>query len=454
MGGIRSLSATTYIFWPASVLSLATGVILAALAIRLATTSIQPGSNIRGFALAASVLEIFSQATSVATAVLYLRRTARRVQLVCSTAFSILAILATLLMIYTLAWIWTGSQHVAEQHPNIKITKSLTKAGFAMWAIATVSQVVLYAIVLWPQNHHVSHMPAEELAERPSPVHSVRRTISVHLGSLKSPPPAFSRSATEPVSSAFSINSTSPRSSFRYSVRQVIRPTTSKTMLLLRQSLNSRDSRSLHSGIDTPIDTTRQDDGFATWDTSAVEDNDNPFIQRSTRTRLDPIPGSRPVSPAKPLDGPFPDEIPPEDRPLPDSPLQSPIGSPSSETSSLRAMSPTLRRPRSNSNAQAHIHPLFRSESPNPPPLASPGTIITASPLAGQVVNPDHQVFAPRRLHSAQSNYQPESSSSLSPPRSRAGSFRSVRMQPPSPIEDLVGRGRTSSLVHTIEHED
>jgi hypothetical protein len=38
------------------------------------------------------------------------------------------------------------------------------------------------------------------------------------------------------------------------------------------------------------------------------------------------------------------------------------------------------------SGDEAHIHPLFRSDSPTPPPFASPGTVVVASPLSGQVL--------------------------------------------------------------------
>lgn len=208
---------------------------------------------------------------------------------------------------------------------------------------------------------------------------------------------------------------------------QIVRPMTSRTRLI-RRSFMSSDARSSYSARPPSAETTRQYDGFELWDTSAVEaDSDDlvppmpPLSRKESRTRLEPIPGSRPVSPAKPLDGPFMETALPENLPLPESPLHSPsIG----ETSSLHEY-PSARRP---SHAQSHIHPLFRPESPFPPPLPTPGTVITASPLAGQVVSPEHAFNW--TVHSSQT-WRPGSSTLGSPTASRSGSVRSLALQSP-----------------------
>ena len=54
---------------------------------------------------------------------------------------------------------------------------------------------------------------------------------------------------------------------------------------------------------------------------------------------------------------------------------------------------------RQNSN-EAHIHPLFRSDSPTPPPLATPGTSVVASPIAGQVISPRPSLRSLNRMRS------------------------------------------------------
>ncbi|KAF9884260.1 hypothetical protein FE257_001935 [Aspergillus nanangensis] len=69
--------------------------------------------------------------------------------------------------------------------------------------------------------------------------------------------------------------------------------------------------------------------------------------------------------------------------------LQTPSGRTSPTTSSLQLETsklvsppPKLRIP-----DESNIHPLFRSDSPSPPPTAMPGTIVVASPAAGQTIS-------------------------------------------------------------------
>ncbi|QIX02305.1 hypothetical protein AMS68_007822 [Peltaster fructicola] len=117
-----------------------------------------------------------------------------------------------------------------------------------------------------------------------------------------------------------------------------------------------------------------------------------PLRMNLTRTMLETIPGSRPVSPAKPLEPYLWEEVMPEDFPLPDSPSLSRAASPVNSTSPtdhhFLPFPPMIGEFASSS--QTHIHPLFRSDSPGPPPSTSPGTKVTASPYAGQVVGSDH----------------------------------------------------------------
>lgn len=63
--------------------------------------------------------------------------------------------------------------------------------------------------------------------------------------------------------------------------------------------------------------------------------------------------------------------------------------------------------PRRDSADELHIHPLFRSDSPTPPPMATPGTTVTASPDAGKVIHhaPSNQSL--RRLRSGSLLAQP-----------------------------------------------
>lgn len=446
---LKGIASSTVTFWTTTALTCASQAASAAITIRLTTTDISRDHSIYAIALAASILDIVALASSLIAAFLYLRRTAYKVRLAICAACVLVAIVAALLTVYILAWCWNGDHDAQIHNGRTRPLHTLAEAGFAAWLVAVITQAILYILVLWPQSPKIAHIPDQELTEqRPSPVRSVKRSLSIHLGALAPPPPpVFLRSVSEPGSPALSSQTSSPRSSFRQSMGQAIRPMTSKTRLLLRQPYSPRDSRSFQSGRETSLDAIRHDqDGFENWDTSSVEDANNENFERSTRNRLETIPGSRPVSPAKPLDGPFPDEVEPEDILLPESPLHSPLQSPTSETSSLRLSSPADRR---ESNAdQSHIHPLFRTESPVPPPLASPNTVIVASPYAGQVVSSEHLV--PRRLHSSHSN-RPESPLS---PRSRQNSFRSLRIQPSSPVPQSSGSFLASDAARGTDFGD
>jgi hypothetical protein len=141
---------------------------------------------------------------------------------------------------------------------------------------------------------------------------------------------------------------------------------------------------------------------FASWEASSpFEATEATSGRKLCRPALETIPGSRPVSPSEPHDGARSGPVitPPIDDSHPLSNLTSAIEMGSSRQLSRSAS--TWQSFSSSSSDQAHIHPLFRSESPNPPPFTSPGTIITASPYAGQVIGPDHALASkfPRSPH-------------------------------------------------------
>jgi hypothetical protein len=237
------------------------------------------------------------------------------------------------------------------------------------------------------------------------------------------------------------------------SLSNSLHPVTSRTRLLLGSGSGSgfvsRDSRSIHSGVESVTSPIRGiNNDFENWDTSAVEgqyDNSGP-----QRKPLETIPGSRPVSPACALNGPFADdERSPEETPLPDSPSK-PRHLPASDDGSMKAHGKLSTR-KNSAPDELHIHPLFRSESPVPPPLKSPNTVITGSPFAGQVVSPE--LVSPRILHSAQSS-RPASPCRLNV-QSRSGSIRSLRTLPTSPLEaDPRGRSQLSEAYLPSPYDD
>ena len=176
-------------------------------------------------------------------------------------------------------------------------------------------------------------------------------------------------SSSAPTASTLSVSSTK---SWPSSLQGVVRPVTSKTRLLRTRSSDSRFSKEMAEA--SSLSSPSQPDGFDTWETSTIHPQLREAVMQSnpnpSRTVLEPIPGSRPLTPIPNLDGQSPAE---------EDPLTTPE---STEESSVHSSSPTP------AHSESHIHPLFRSDTPDPPPVAMPGTIVTASPLSGQAVPP------------------------------------------------------------------
>ncbi|MCJ1393053.1 hypothetical protein MMC18_005925 [Xylographa bjoerkii] len=274
------------------------------------------------------------------------------------------------------------------------------------------------------------------------------------------------------------------RSSLRSSLTIAIRPTSSKTKLV-----------SCQPSYPTSITTTRAstDSAFDSWDTSSISPQMRETVLRSSpalpRNPLSPIPGSRSPSPAKALEGPFLPSLqtrPSTSRSQPSSPPPSfnnsyftqqlllsshsqptspAVESPStffsfnnfSRPSVLRGRSsteslPHVARARSASaNAhpgvanEDHIHPLFRSNSPTPPPSATPGTIVTAAPgsFTGLLI---HEQMV-RRMRSGSLPASP------SPLAVGTGYFFPENMPVRSPSDEMADSGRSTAGDDRTEEE-
>lgn len=285
------------------------------------------------------------------------------------------------------------------------------------------------------------------------------------------PPLARPPVASSPTES----RSSSPRSSLRHSLHQIIRPVTSKTRLLKRTSL--RDSKSVYS-IPYSVETSPSD-GFDMWDTSTVDQQDKETILQSQGKGLETIPGSRPVSPAHALDGPFPHDESKESSPKAETTEASLPPSPTSEQRQNRNFTPrppstrsqTIRESRSSTPDESHIHPLFRSDSPSPP-SATPGTVIIASPQGGHTLTGEQvRARSSSRPTSRLAHSQSFDSSSGTPPipglvlaegafagsepRGRASTISTVRSRAVSIksdrtvkwTESLLGESREGSVL-------
>jgi hypothetical protein len=406
-----------------AVLSTATQIALSAIITRLAI--ITPDSSpLFGTTIAAVVFDfvvLVILAGIVGFTLVARSRTSRTLQLSLSATSFVLFITASILSIYILGRTWTTNNSVEDGSSK---THGLVLAGFVVWTINMVAQTTLHIFRSLRKREQAPPVQPEMIVERQTTPRSIKRSLSIPLKSLSPTSSPFSRSTFEASSPTLSNHrsASANSSTIRHSIQQVIRPITSRTKLMLTHGPTPRDSGSFAAPRETDsLEISCRGDGFESWDTSAVEDGfTNPFVTRPTlgRKRLEAIPGSRPVSPAKPLDGPFPDHEDPataEKLPLPDSPMQSPVMLANDNESIISLpVSPSLRR--TSSSHEAHIHPLFRSHSTTPPPTPSADTIITASPFAGQVVHGD-QYMAPRRMQS-RNNSRPSSPHSIAAPRS------------------------------------
>ncbi|KAL9602588.1 MAG: hypothetical protein Q9219_001732 [cf. Caloplaca sp. 3 TL-2023] len=266
-----------------------------------------------------------------------------------------------------LGWANTSRNEVPSYVLGLRLSTYLF-VSFILWGVSVMTQILFFACLAW-----ASH-PVPKSVQEPS--------ISTREERQEMMEPSRPTTSTTVQSNPFqgeSSNSNSPSAppsdaaSLRSSLSVKTRPATAKGKLLNRQhAFQSRSS------LDNPATKVRssQDEAFDSWDTSAVGSHIRETVLQSSPvvkpSPLEPIPGSRSPSPAKALEGPFFQQGP--DDSLPPSPLPQPTISRS--TSRARSAS-----------SEDHIHPLFRTCSPAPPPNASPTTILTAAPGAGQLIN-------------------------------------------------------------------
>jgi hypothetical protein len=312
---------------------------------------------------------------------------ARRLLAACCILPSAIALVVSLTSIITIK---TRSEEVtaATSKAAVNDCTNLTVGHISIWALACLTQVTLYTSPLWSAPENESQQRLESCSGPRDSVMSEVRTSnqSANLYMLETAMLPSSLAALP--SPTYSARSSQSLKSWRDSLQQVVRPVTSRTKLINRSS-HSRDAGSIYSDGHS-IDTASQADGFESWDTTDVDPRAKEAVMQSARegsllstkdmalqsapsrgTALEPIPGSRPASPARALDGPFP------------------LASHGSESPALAPppkMILDISRPPSPVVSEAHIHPLFRTESPTPAPPTSSGTSITASPFATQMI--------------------------------------------------------------------
>ncbi|KAK3399203.1 hypothetical protein B0T20DRAFT_351704 [Sordaria brevicollis] len=259
-------------------------------------------------------------------------------------------------------------------------------------------------------------------------------------------------------------------SSWRSSLYSVMRPIPSKTHLLaansqhslplrMRQS-DSIDSTAMREQHTASVATT--ENGFDSWDTSSVDPQNRQAVVEAASASasvcsptmppapfLETIPAS-PMASGQPSPGLLPSD---SQLDLGNSLLIPPKTirrrSRSFSPASMRSME-LAREAFTQHSAmsethinEAHIHPLFRSDSPTPPAIVSPGTVVVAAPLGGQVLSDKHSI---RTLARKRSGSLP----AVSSPLSRQGSLESFRTK----VTKYEGGSRPGTRAEELREED
>ncbi|KAK0711484.1 hypothetical protein B0H67DRAFT_491402 [Lasiosphaeris hirsuta] len=264
-----------------------------------------------------------------------------------------------------------------------------------------------------------AHTPVDE---RRMPQHHQVKSIPYHQTTPRGARmrPAMSMESKNPPGSSGGRSATETMSSIRSSLSSVLRPTSSRTRLLPSSSQRSSrrpaslDSIQIHLHEQQSRNT---EDGFDSWDTSAVDPQNRQTVLESSSPPLgrflETIPASpttsRSPSPGTPLD-----LQPPRMRRRSRSYSPGPMRAGQDQRAAFTQQS---------TQSESHIHPLFRSDSPTPPSIMTPGTVVTAAPNAGQVISDRASIRTLTRMRSGSLPTVPS-------PLSRQGSFDSFQRRP------------------------
>lgn len=312
--------------------------------------------------------------------------------------FLILGIVVTVvsmpLSLITLIGFTNGRRHLPSLLLN-EPTENLLIAWFALWGMSGLLRIAFFVfIAIWTKKAVKKQAADQQSLDLDFGIGSTdmvearpetrdRTSFQSQDVTLASPP----RTPTTHGQKSPRWSSTSTR----------VGPGSSRTKLVPNSAKSSFDSPAFPAA-----EAIAMDNAFDRWDTSGVHQEVRATLQSSSpvpRSGLETIPGSRPESPANALDGPF----------LPSSPIAIssdtatavdwiPSSSRKVSLSSPPSSPPNFSRPTSSNRNKATlqvqpsmedlVHPLFRSTSPNPAPIAASGTMITASPMAGQPITP------------------------------------------------------------------
>ncbi|KAH8815599.1 hypothetical protein F5884DRAFT_747136 [Xylogone sp. PMI_703] len=307
-------------------------------------------------------------------------------------------------------------------------TEHLAAGALGLWVVSLLCQVIyITAVVLIQRSDFHKQV-------QPFQTESASYSLSAIKDSMKSQVQSLSEIGHHSGSNSIGSKSrpaSSGESSMRNSLSSVVRPIATKVRIIAGSQKSTKRPQSLDSGYRDGASSI--DEGFDSWDTSAVEPQHRQTVLKASASNpklLETIPASptasRSPSPGHPL------ELEPALINRPRSRSFSPVTSRSELTGNISPV-PSLN----GSLREAHIHPLFRSDSPTPPPAATPGTIVTAAPGAGQLIS-DRQSIIP--LNRMRSGSLPNRSLVTSP--SLDSIRRAMEKEDREKIEEEIEEGR------------
>ena len=289
-------------------------------------------------------------------------------------------------------------------------TNNLILGGFVVWAVAMLAQSVFIICMIIIQRKELKRAQRYSSAQPHtlSEMQQASRPRQENLQSNHYRGSSSMESKSPPPSSGRSRAGSDTMTSLRSSVSQVVRPITSKTKLINQKTHRPPSLTSSYNEASHP------EDGFDSWDTSAVDAQSRQAVEQSSPTPprfLETIPAS-PTTSRSPSPG-FPLDLEPprtRRRSRSYSPANSPLPRSYSPSLSFRENPRSRTTSPTESTLEAHIHPLFRTDSPTPPPAATPGTVVTAAPGAGTLISDRASI---RRMRSGSLPSSPKVSSPL-----------------------------------------
>ncbi|KAH6687413.1 hypothetical protein F5X68DRAFT_207397 [Plectosphaerella plurivora] len=283
-------------------------------------------------------------------------------------------------------------------------------------ALSFICQLAFFFVnFFWPPTSTAGTAMSQTDAHRIPQMHvkAVRysRTISVDAEKASGPFGSKTNDFITPPQSSSGASATETMSSIRSSLSNVVRPMSSKTRLL-----SSRDRYRQGSLDGSPYreGSIATQDSFDSWDTSSVDLHSRMTVLGTASPSSAPPQRLLETIPASPTTSRSPSPGCPLDLEPPRLRNRSRSFSPA-RRSQLEPLQQDLEAP-----GEAHIHPLFRSDSPVPPPNVTPGTVVIAAPEAARVISDRQSV---RRMRSS-------SLTARESPLSHQASYETFRASP------------------------